>query len=100
MTQGRPGSGEWITALLISHSLDYYQWNYITDGDGNQKIFTGNHDAVSIRYQYFQLSFNARFIRFHIVSWHFRPSLRLELIGCQGKKLSEVISSSYLFVRM
>ncbi|CAF1251328.1 unnamed protein product [Adineta steineri] len=83
ITQGRPGSGEWITALLISYSLDYYQWNYITDSDGNQNIFTGNHDAVSIRYQYFQMPFNTRFIRFHIVSWHFRPSLRLELIGCQ-----------------
>jgi hypothetical protein len=85
MTQGQPGSGEWITALLISYSLDYYQWNYITDSDGNQNIFTANHDAVAIRYQYFRTSFNARFIRFHIVSWHFRPSLRLELIGCQGK---------------
>ncbi|CAF0912710.1 unnamed protein product [Rotaria sp. Silwood1] len=83
MTQGRPGSREWITSLLISHSLDYYQWNYITDSDGDQNIFTANHDAVSIRYQYFRIPFNARFIRFHIVSWHLHPSLRLELVGCQ-----------------
>ena len=87
ITQGRPGSGEWITALLISHSLDYYQWNYITDTEGNQKIFTGNQDAVSVRYQYFQTPFYARFIRFHIVSWNLRPSLRLELVGCQGKEM-------------
>ncbi|CAF4337736.1 unnamed protein product [Rotaria socialis] len=82
MTQGRPGSREWITSLLISHSLDYYHWNYITDSDGNQNIFTANHDAVSIRYQYFRTPFNTRFIRFHIVSWHLHPSLRLELVGC------------------
>ncbi len=98
MTQGRPGSGEWITALLISHSLDYYHWNYITDSEGNQNIFTANHDAVSIRYQYFRIPFNARFIRFHLVSWHFRPSLRLELVGCQGKKNKVLILFKYKFL--
>lgn len=85
MTQGRPGSGEWITALLVSYSLDYYQWSYITDGDGNQKVFEGNHDAVAVRHQYFQTPFYGRFIRFHVVAWHVRPSLRLELVGCQGQ---------------
>lgn len=91
MTQGRPGSREWITSLLISYSLDYYQWSYITDSDGNQNIFTANHDAVSVRYQYFRISFITRFIRFHVVSWHIRPSLRLELIGCPGKERTRVI---------
>ncbi len=99
MTQGRPGSGEWITALLISYSLDYYHWNYITDSEGNQNIFTGNHDAVSIRYQYFQMPFNTRFIRFHLVSWHSRPSLRLELVGCQGNNnnFTRIFKFNFLF---
>ena len=98
MTQGRPGSDEWITAFLISYSLDYYHWHYVTDTDANQNIFTGNYDAVSIRFQYFRTSFHARFIRLHLVSWHVRPSLRLEFVGCQGKHRSDSLRMTNLFV--
>lgn len=77
--------------------MDYYQWNYITDSEGNQNIFTANQDAVSIRYQYFRVPFYARFIRFHVVSWNNRPSLRLELIGCQGRMKIDYEIRFYFF---
>ena len=98
MTQGRPGSDEWITAFLISYSLDYYHWHYVTDTDGNQNMFTGNYDAVSVRFQYFRSMFYARFIRLHLVSWHVRPSLRLEFVGCQGKPPVDDLRTTHQYI--
>ncbi len=71
---------------MISYSTDAFQWQYITDKYGNQKIFQGNFDDHSLKHNYFDQSVKARFIKFHTVQWVKHPSLRVEIIGCQECK--------------
>ena len=40
MSQGRSEGNEWVTAFLVSYSLDAYHWLYITDQYGNQRVNT------------------------------------------------------------
>jgi hypothetical protein len=109
--QGRAGRKEWVTAFMISYSTDAFQWQYITDKYGNQKvfkdylniqlnhnfitfslflkkkIFQGNLNDNTIKHNYFDETINARFIKFHTVQWHRHPSLRVEILGCQECKV-------------
>jgi hypothetical protein len=48
------------------------------------QIFSGNKDSYSIRNNYFDETIIARFIKFHPIQWYSHPSLRVEIIGCQG----------------
>lgn len=84
ITQGRSGKREWVTAYMISFSSDAFQWQYVTDRYGNQRIFSGNLNDHTIKHNYFDQSISARFIRFHIVQWNKYPSLRVEIVGCLG----------------
>jgi len=38
LSQGRGDSSEWVTAFLVSYSLDAYHWLYVTDQYGNQRV--------------------------------------------------------------
>ena len=38
MTQGRADSSEWVTSFMISYSSDAYQWQYVKDQYGNQRV--------------------------------------------------------------
>lgn len=38
IVQGRSGRREWVTKFMISYSNDAFQWQYITDKYGNQKV--------------------------------------------------------------
>ena len=38
MSQGRGEGNEWVTAFLVSYSLDAYHWLYVTDQYGNQRV--------------------------------------------------------------
>jgi hypothetical protein len=84
IVQGRSGKQEWVTSFMISYSTDAFQWQYITDKYGNQKIFQGNFDDHSLKHNYFDHPVKARFIKFHTIQWFKHPSLRVEIIGCQG----------------
>ena len=39
LTQGRGDGKEWVTAFMISHSMDAFHWKYITDVYGNQRVY-------------------------------------------------------------
>jgi hypothetical protein len=84
ITQGRTGKEEWIISFMVSYSTDAFQWQYITDKYGNQRVFQGNTDDFSIKHNYFDKAIRARFIKFHTIDWSKHPSLRVEIIGCQG----------------
>ena len=49
------------------------------------QIFSANTDSHSLRHLYLDEPITARFVRIHVMEWHGHPSLRIELIGCQGK---------------
>jgi len=38
LSQGRGKGDEWVTAFLVSYSLDAYHWLYIADQYGNQRV--------------------------------------------------------------
>jgi len=38
LSQGRGEGNEWVTAFLVSYSLDAYHWLYVTDQYGNQRV--------------------------------------------------------------
>jgi len=40
MTQGRGDGLSWVTAFMLSHSLDAYDWQYVDDQYGNQRVST------------------------------------------------------------
>jgi len=89
LTQGRPESeapdGEWVTSYSVSYSQDAFKWSFVTGSGGSRRIFRGNSDAGTVRQNQLDPPLSARFIRLHVVEWRGRPSLRLELTGCQGK---------------
>jgi len=38
MTQGRGDGESWVTAFMLSYSLDAYDWQYVEDHYGNQRV--------------------------------------------------------------
>lgn len=85
MTQGREEAEEWVSAYSISYSADAFKWNYVMDGQGNRRVFRGNVDPSTVRYNLLDPPLQTRFVRLHVIEWRGRPSLRLEIVGCQGK---------------
>jgi lactadherin len=83
MTQGRGNGQEWVTAFMVSYSLDAYDWEYVEDFYGNQRVFEGNSDSDSVKHSYLEEPIIARFVRFQTVHWNEHPSMRVELVGCQ-----------------
>ncbi|KAK3581559.1 hypothetical protein CHS0354_031901 [Potamilus streckersoni] len=83
LTQGRADGAEWVTAFMVSYSMNAYNWNYVMDQYGNQKLFEGNTDSYSVKHSYFDEPVIARYIKFHTVQWNRHPSMRVEVLGCQ-----------------
>ena len=48
IVQGRSGRREWVTKFMISYSNDAFQWQYITDKYGNQKVFYHSFNQKSL----------------------------------------------------
>jgi hypothetical protein len=86
LTQGREEADEWVTLYTISYSSDAFKWNYAMDGHGNRKVFRANGDSSTVRYNILEQPLEARFVRLHVIEWHGWPSLRLEIVGCQGEQ--------------
>lgn len=102
MTQGRADGNEWVTAFMVSHSTNAYDWFYVDDQYGDQKVFEGNTDAYSVKHSYLDEPIVARYIKFHTSQWNRHPSMRVEVIGCQICKeplglppYGKIIASSY-----
>ena len=48
MTQGRGDGNEWVTTYMVSHSMDAYHWQYLSDKYGNQKLFDGDTSVMNL----------------------------------------------------
>ena len=46
LSQGRGEGNEWVTAFLVSYSLDAYHWSYVTDQYGNQRVNSFIHSFI------------------------------------------------------
>lgn len=38
MTQGRGDGAEWVTSFMVTYSLDAFNWQYVEDQYGNQRV--------------------------------------------------------------
>lgn len=77
---------QWVTAYNISYSVYGNDWhafdsNQIIDG---QMVWPGNFDQDSPVINRFPLGFYARVVRLHPVTWNHFPSMRFDVIGCDG----------------
>ena len=48
MTQGRADGNEWVTAFMISYSMNAFNWYYVKDQYGNQKVKVLLCNSVSV----------------------------------------------------
>lgn len=48
------------------------------------QVFEGNSDSYSVKHSYLDEPILARYIKFHTVQWNRHPSMRVEIVGCQG----------------
>jgi len=48
------------------------------------QVFEGNVDSYTVKHYYLDDAVLARYVKFHTVRWHRHPSMRVEIIGCQG----------------
>lgn len=55
LTQGRAKAHEYVTAFMISYSLDAYRWQYLVDQYGNQKVrYQIHRTCLKVFFRYFQ----------------------------------------------
>ncbi|XP_052093811.1 neurexin-4-like isoform X2 [Mytilus californianus] len=87
-TQGRQGSGEFVTEFYIAFSSDKTTWREYTNEYGIRQMFGGNTNSDMIAKNYLKYPVVARYIMFHPQRWVGVISMRLEIFGC--KYTSEV----------
>ena len=51
------------------------------------QVFDGNVDSYQVKHAYLDEPIIGRYVKFHMVSWHRHPSMRVEIIGCQGQSI-------------
>ncbi|XP_029459292.1 coagulation factor V [Rhinatrema bivittatum] len=74
----------YVTDFVVTYSLDKRKWIAFKGNSTNvQKIFDGNSDASSIRENTFDPPIIARYIRVYPTKYRSRPTLRMELLGCE-----------------
>lgn len=78
-TQGRVKKSQWVTAYMISYSVDGSKWTW------DSKEFAGNFDRTSIKTNEVSPSIKARYVRIYPTKYKGWTSMRLELYGCDAK---------------
>ncbi|XP_074638433.1 uncharacterized protein LOC141896936 isoform X2 [Acropora palmata] len=87
-TQGVRGSyptwtSSYVKTFVIVYSYDDTGWFPYKGSDGSIQTFHGNSDSSSVKNNYFQNSFVARYIRIYPRTFNNQMCLRVELYGCK-----------------
>ena len=89
ITQGRKDYSQWVTSYYISYyiidpDLDSdsptEDYKYITDNDGNNKLFGGNYDINTKIENEINPPIKAQYIRIHPQSWQNHISMRAGVV--------------------
>ncbi|XP_038051936.1 retinoschisin-like [Patiria miniata] len=84
ITQGHPSHDYYVKKYKVSYkkqsSSDY---EHVTDGNGNNKVFIGNTDGDTPVTNLFDESVVATVVRIEPTGWYGYVALRLELLGCR-----------------
>ncbi|XP_033117579.1 uncharacterized protein LOC117117396 [Anneissia japonica] len=81
-TQGRDGSGQWVTSYKVHYSFDGENFKTILNASGQAAVFTGNSDGNTAVTNMFHIPVYAQYIRINPISWMHRICMRFEVIGC------------------
>ncbi|XP_074164404.1 coagulation factor V isoform X2 [Sminthopsis crassicaudata] len=74
----------YTTQFRVAYSSDKRMWRYFKgNSTSRQEYFEGNSDATSIKENPFDPPIVAKYIRISPTHSYNRPTLRLELLGCQ-----------------
>uniref|UniRef100_UPI00398F6C85 coagulation factor V n=1 Tax=Pristiophorus japonicus TaxID=55135 RepID=UPI00398F6C85 len=74
----------YITAFSIEYSGDGKNWKYYNGNSRSYKqIFEGNSNAGEIKLNRFNPPIIARYLKLNPTSFRVRPTLRMELYGCE-----------------
>lgn len=82
-TQGRRGSGEFVTEYFLQYSSDNKTWSEYTNKYGTPFSFEGNSDDDTVKYNVLIYPLVARYIRFNPQRWNQFLSMRVEVYGCR-----------------
>ncbi|XP_037764749.1 coagulation factor V [Chelonia mydas] len=83
------GAKQWMKSLYVkeffmTYSKDKRKWiTFIGNSTGGQKLFEGNSDAHGIKDNHIDPPIIARYIRVYPTDSYNRPTLRMELLGCE-----------------
>ncbi|XP_043556810.1 coagulation factor V [Chiloscyllium plagiosum] len=74
----------YIKAFFIEYSADGKNWKYYNGKSRSYKqVFEGNSDAAEVKFNRFNPPIIARYLKLNPVSFQVRPTLRMELYGCE-----------------
>ncbi|XP_006823110.2 uncharacterized protein LOC100367144 [Saccoglossus kowalevskii] len=82
VTQGNPDKEYWVTTFKIQYSDDGSTYTSFTDDNGNDVVFTGNHNSGSFKNNIFHSTIKSQHIRINPITWNTGIGLRFELLGC------------------
>ncbi|XP_039383519.1 venom prothrombin activator pseutarin-C non-catalytic subunit-like isoform X2 [Mauremys reevesii] len=79
----------YVKEFFVTYSKDKRKWiTFIGNSTGEQKLFEGNSDAHGIKDNHIDPPIIARYIRVYPTDSYNRPTLRMELLGCEVKGCS------------
>ncbi|XP_053313463.1 coagulation factor V [Spea bombifrons] len=74
----------YTTEFFVVSSKDNKKWAaFKGNSSGSQKLFDGNSDSSTIKENQFHPPIYARYVRVYPTKYYNRPTLRLELLGCE-----------------
>ncbi|XP_065259701.1 coagulation factor V-like [Emys orbicularis] len=74
----------YVKEFFMTYSKDKRKWiTFIGNSTGGQKLFEGNSDAHGIKDNHIDPPIIARYIRVYPTDSYYRPTLRMELLGCE-----------------
>ncbi|XP_071530009.1 uncharacterized protein [Panulirus ornatus] len=82
VTQGRPGTDEWVESFTVRYSPDGETWNTVKAPDGTDKVFPANFDGNTPVKTKFDRLIQARFLEIRPKTWNNNIALRAEVLGC------------------
>ncbi|XP_048397435.1 coagulation factor V [Stegostoma tigrinum] len=73
-----------IQTFFIEYSVDGENWKYYNGNSRSYKqVFQGNCNATDVKFNRFNPPIVARYLKLNPVSFKVRPTLRMELYGCE-----------------
>ncbi|KAI8498801.1 hypothetical protein Bbelb_232540, partial [Branchiostoma belcheri] len=90
VVQGQGGGHDdaWVTSFKLLHSLDGDTWTVYLDGQGREKVFSGNSDKNTAVTTALERPVIASYVRFRPQTWFHAMVMRVEVLGTYGRQVN------------